>query len=77
MNSERQRAGRAPLAVVTGAGRGIGRAICLALARDGANVVASDIDADGAAATAELVATTAGAGTPGRPTFRASSRSWR
>jgi 3-oxoacyl-[acyl-carrier protein] reductase len=56
VNSERQRAGRAPLAVVTGAGRGIGRAICLALARDGADVVASDIDADGAAATAELVA---------------------
>ena len=56
MSSERQRSGAAPVAVVTGAGRGIGRAICLALARDGADVVVSDIDIDGARATAELVA---------------------
>ena len=44
------------MAVVTGAGRGIGRAICLALARDGADVVVSDIDLDGARETAGLVA---------------------
>ena len=56
MSSEAKRAGGAPVAVVTGAGRGIGRAICLALARDGADVVVSDIDIDGARATAEFVA---------------------
>ena len=32
------------IAIVTGAGRGIGRAIALALAKDGANVVVSDIN---------------------------------
>ncbi len=32
------------VAIVTGAGRGIGRAIALALSRDGANVVVSDIN---------------------------------
>ena len=47
--------GRAPVAVVTGAARGIGRAICLALARDGADVVVADIDLEAAEATAELV----------------------
>ena len=56
MSGERDRGGgRAPLAVVTGAARGIGRAICLALARDGADVVASDVDLDAAQATAEQV----------------------
>ena len=47
---------RAPVAVVTGAARGIGKAICLALARDGADVVVSDIDLTAAQATADLVA---------------------
>ena len=55
MSSEQDASGRAPVAVVTGAARGIGRAICLALARDGADVVASDIDLDAAQATAEQV----------------------
>ena len=44
-----------PVAVVTGAGRGIGRAICIALARDGANVVVSDVDLTAAQETARLV----------------------
>ncbi|WP_405489706.1 SDR family NAD(P)-dependent oxidoreductase [Nocardia sp. NBC_00511] len=42
-------------AVVTGAGSGIGRAFALELARRGGRVVCSDIDADRARETAELV----------------------
>jgi len=37
------------VAVVTGAGSGIGRAICLELARRGAYIAAADIDGDGLA----------------------------
>jgi NAD(P)-dependent dehydrogenase (short-subunit alcohol dehydrogenase family) len=44
--------------VVTGAGSGIGRATALRFARDGANVVAGDINGDAAATTAELVRAT-------------------
>ena len=45
------------VAVVTGSARGIGRAIALALARRGADVVISDVDAAGAqAAAAEIAA---------------------
>ncbi|WP_330230352.1 3-oxoacyl-ACP reductase FabG [Nocardia sp. NBC_00508] len=40
------------IALVTGAGRGIGQAICAALAARGDTVVAADIDGDLAAATA-------------------------
>jgi NAD(P)-dependent dehydrogenase (short-subunit alcohol dehydrogenase family) len=43
------------LAIVTGGARGIGRAICLALARDGADVAVVDLDAAGAEETARLV----------------------
>jgi meso-butanediol dehydrogenase/(S,S)-butanediol dehydrogenase/diacetyl reductase len=54
--------GRAPLAgkvaVVTGAGRGIGRAIALRLARDGADVALVDISPDGITAVATEVAET-------------------
>lgn len=43
------------MAVVTGAGSGIGRAIAAALASAGASVVVGDIDADSAGQTAALV----------------------
>lgn len=41
----------APRAVVTGAGGGLGRALCVELARRGGRVVVSDVNADAAAAT--------------------------
>jgi NAD(P)-dependent dehydrogenase (short-subunit alcohol dehydrogenase family) len=43
------------VAIVTGAGTGLGRAFALGLAREGATVVAADIDRDAAAETATLV----------------------
>lgn len=43
------------IAVVTGAGQGLGRATAQRLAHDGFDVVAVDLDADKAAETAELV----------------------
>ena len=48
------------IAVVTGAGQGIGRAVCLALAREGAKVVASDLNESNAKMTAEAVQSTYG-----------------
>ncbi|GIW44523.1 MAG: short-chain dehydrogenase [Candidatus Binatia bacterium] len=43
------------VAIVTGGGSGIGRATCLALAREGAAVVVSDVDSMSGEATAALV----------------------
>lgn len=43
------------VAIVTGGGSGIGRAACLALAREGAAVVVSDVDSMSGEATAALV----------------------
>jgi len=43
------------VAIITGAGRGIGRAIALVLAREGADVVVNDVDSFSAEATASEV----------------------
>src|SRR5713101_9549248 len=43
------------IAIVTGGGRGIGRAIALALAREGADIVIAELDQAGAKRTAEEV----------------------
>jgi NAD(P)-dependent dehydrogenase (short-subunit alcohol dehydrogenase family) len=43
------------VAVVTGAGSGIGRSLVVALAGEGMRVVAADVEADGLQGTAELV----------------------
>lgn len=49
------------IAIVTGAGSGLGRAGALALAREGATVVVSDIKADAAADTVEAIRAAQGA----------------
>jgi NAD(P)-dependent dehydrogenase (short-subunit alcohol dehydrogenase family) len=48
------------VAIVTGAGSGLGRAGALALAHAGAKVVASDLKADSATATADAIRTAGG-----------------
>ena len=46
---------RDKVAIVTGGGRGIGEAICMALAEEEANVVVSDIDYSAAKNVAEKI----------------------
>jgi 3-oxoacyl-[acyl-carrier protein] reductase len=48
------------IAVITGAGSGIGRAIALGYAREGAQIVAVDVDGDAAAKTAAEITETGG-----------------
>lgn len=48
------------VAIITGAASGIGRACALRLAADGASVVVSDVNADGGAETARLIADAGG-----------------
>ena len=51
------------LALVTGAAQGLGRAHCIRLAQEGARVLATDINGDGAAETAQIVNDEMGDGT--------------
>ena len=46
---------KAKVAIVTGGGMGIGRAVALAFAQEGARVVVADINADAGKETVELV----------------------
>jgi NAD(P)-dependent dehydrogenase (short-subunit alcohol dehydrogenase family) len=52
------------VALVTGAGAGIGRGIATAFAREGAHVHVADIDGEAAEVTAQAIAGTGGAATP-------------
>ena len=63
------------IALVTGAGSGIGRATSLVLAREGATVVVSDINAEGGEETLSAIKDLGGDGSstpmsPGPPTWQ-------
>lgn len=68
------------VAVITGAGVGIGRFSAIEFAKEGAVVVVADIDAAGAAETAGMIAAQGARPWLWRPTFRSRNRSsawWR
>ena len=48
------------VALITGSGRGIGRAIAIELAKEGAAIIVNDMDADSAKQTAEMIHSTGG-----------------
>jgi NAD(P)-dependent dehydrogenase (short-subunit alcohol dehydrogenase family) len=54
------------VAVITGAGSGIGRETALRLAREGASIVVADMNEDGARETAALIEASGGRATPVR-----------
>lgn len=60
-------------AIVTGAGAGIGRAIAVALAREGASVVACDIDEETAQETSRIIKEEGGSSLPVRMDVRSST----
>jgi 3-oxoacyl-[acyl-carrier protein] reductase len=62
------------VAVVTGAGNGIGAAIALRLAAEGASVVAADIDEEGARAVAGKIAAAGGQAVPSHTDIRESKQ---
>ena len=63
MSTDRTRRCEGKLALVTGAAQGLGRAHCIRLAQEGARVLATDINGDGANETAEIVNAESGDGT--------------
>ena len=65
------------VAVVTGAGSGIGRGISLRLARDGAAVVVVDVDPGAADETVGMIEAAGGRALAARPTWPTSTRSKR
>ena len=76
MAKEREPRCAGKLALITGAAQGLGRAHATRLAEEGARVLCTDINGDGAAETASLINEQLGSGTGGRH-FPALQAYWR